>query len=131
MRCAGDPLISNPSQDRIVLTGLRAVGRHGVFPGERAAGQVFVVDAELSLDLAPAGTTDDLGLTVDYGRLADQLVAIVQGEPVNLIETLAERLARACLASPMVSSVMITVHKPHAPINQRFEDVAVSIRRCR
>jgi dihydroneopterin aldolase len=122
---------ANSSHDRIVLTGLRAIGRHGVFPGERTVGQVFIVDAELDLDLAPAGTTDDLGLTVDYGRLADQLVAIVQGEPVNLIETLAERLALACLNSPTVRSVMITVHKPHAPINQQFEDVAVSIRRYR
>lgn len=120
-----------PSGDRITLTGLRATGRHGVFPEERAGGQTFVVDVELELDLSAAGTTDDLASTVDYGRLADRLVAVVQGDPVDLIETLAERLARACLASPLVTATTVTVHKPEAPIKHQFEDVAVTVHRRR
>ena len=79
--------------DRITLTGLRVRGRHGVFPDERVHGQDFIVDVTLELDLAPAARSDALTDTVDYGELATRLAAIVGGEPVNLIETLAERLA--------------------------------------
>ena len=84
--------------DRIDLTGLRARGRHGVYDFERAQGQDFVVDAVLELDLGPAAATDDVTDTVHYGELAERLVAVVTGEPVNLIETLADRLLAVCLA---------------------------------
>jgi len=117
--------------DVIALTGLRARGRHGVLPAERELGQEFVVDAELALDLAPAAADDDLSRTVDYGALAGRLVAVVEGEPVDLIETLAQRLADVCLDDPKVTEVRITVHKPSAPIAFPFKDVAVSIRRTR
>ena len=79
--------------DRIELTGLRARGHHGVFDFERAQGQDFLVDVVLELDLGPAARSDEVTDTVHYGELAEALVAIVGGEPVNLIETLAERLA--------------------------------------
>jgi dihydroneopterin aldolase len=115
--------------DSITLTGLRARGRHGVLPAERELGQEFVVDARLGLDLGPAAARDDLSRTVDYGALAGTLVAIVEGDPVDLIETLADRLASACLADPKVTEVTITVHKPSAPIAFPFSDVAVSISR--
>lgn len=116
--------------DRIRLTGLRARGRHGVYDFERAAGQDFVVDVVLELDLRPAAATDDVRRTVHYGELADTLVEIVSGEPVNLIETLAERLAAACLATdPRVRACEVTVHKPQAPIRHEFTDVAVTLRR--
>ena len=82
------------------------------------AGQEFVVDAVLWLDTAPAAATDDLELTADYGAMADRLAAIVAGEPVALIETLADRLAAACLADAAVREVEITVHKPHAPVSR-------------
>ncbi len=117
--------------DRIVLTGLRARGRHGVYEVERTRGQDFVVDVELELDLAPAGRSDDVADTVHYGELADRLVEIVTGEPVNLIETLAERLAAACLADTRVRVATVTVHKPQAPIAHEFTDVAVTITRRR
>src|SRR5688572_4883894 len=115
--------------DRILLTGLRARGRHGVYDFERAQGQDFVVDVELELDLSAAAASDDVADTVHYGELAEQLVAIVTGEPVNLIETLAARLADACLADPRVVAVTVTVHKPQAPIPHEFGDVAVRLRR--
>lgn len=116
-----------PTGDRIALRGLRVRGFHGVFEHERRDGQDFVVDAVLALDLRPAAATDDLTQTVHYGELAEALAAIVTGEPVDLIETLAERLAAACLADPRVRSVELTVHKPQAPIALAFEDVAVTV----
>jgi dihydroneopterin aldolase len=117
--------------DRICLQGLRVRGRHGVFAHERADGQEFVVDATLFLDTAAAAAADDLVLTADYGTLADRLAAIVEGEPVALIETLAQRLVTACLADPVVTEAEVTVHKPQAPVRHRFTDVTVTIRRSR
>ncbi|MGI3784526.1 MAG: dihydroneopterin aldolase [Janthinobacterium lividum] len=118
-------------RDRIVLTGLRAWGRHGVFDHEREQGQHFVVDVALALDLSAASTSDDLRRTVDYGTLAEAVVADVQGEPLNLIEALAERIAQTCLRQPGVTEVEVTVHKPEAPITVAFTDVAVTLTRSR
>ncbi|WP_067606266.1 dihydroneopterin aldolase [Nocardiopsis listeri] len=115
--------------DRIALRGLRARGNHGVFDFERREGQDFVVDAVLYLDTSPAAVSDDVGDTVHYGLLADRLVAIVTGEPVNLIETLAERLAAECMVESLVEGVELTVHKPSAPIEHEFEDVSVTVTR--
>ncbi len=115
--------------DRIALTGLRVRGRHGVYDFEREQGQDFVVDAVLELDLRPAADSDEVTDTVHYGELADRLAAVLAGEPVNLIETLADRLAGECLADRRVRSVELTVHKPQAPIAQQFTDVAVTVRR--
>lgn len=123
--------VTGAAPDRIVLRGLRAVGHHGVFDHERRDGQEFRVDVALSVDTEKAGTSDDLLATVDYGALSSALVAVIQGEPVNLIETLAHRLAAACLADPLVADVEVTVHKPNAPIPHEFDDVAVTIRRAR
>ena len=117
--------------DRIVLTGLRARGRHGVYDFERVEGQDFVVDVTLELDLGPAARSDDVADTVHYGELAEKLVAIVTGEPVDLIETLADRLAAACLADHRVEAGTVTVHKPQAPIPHDFADVAVTMTRRR
>ncbi|MGC4876984.1 dihydroneopterin aldolase [Micromonospora sp. DT43] len=117
--------------DRIQLTGLRARGRHGVYDFERAQGQDFVVDAVLELDLAPAAASDDVTATVHYGELAERLVAVVTGEPVNLIETLADRLLAVCLADVRVVAATVTVHKPEAPVPHTFTDVAVTMTRTR
>jgi dihydroneopterin aldolase len=115
--------------DLISLTGLRARGRHGVYDFERARGQEFVVDVVLELDLATAAASDDVADTVHYGDLAERLIKIVEGDPVNLIETLADRLAAACLVGTGVSAATVTVHKPQAPIPHEFADVAVTLRR--
>lgn len=117
--------------DRVCLTGLRVRGRHGVYDFERAQGQDFVVDVVLDVDLAPAARSDDVADTVHYGELAERLAAIVAGEPVRLIETLADRLAAACLADPRVAAATVTVHKPQAPISLEFADVAVTLTRSR
>ncbi|HEY1639757.1 MAG TPA: dihydroneopterin aldolase [Streptosporangiaceae bacterium] len=117
------------SQDQISLLGLRAFGRHGVLDHERVNGQEFIVDAILTVDTRPAAAADDLTLTADYGTLAGRLADIVAGPPVALIETLAERLAAACLADPAVLGVQITVHKPHAPVTRQVADISVTIHR--
>ncbi len=117
--------------DTISLVGLRAHGRHGVYEFERAQGQDFVVDVTLELDLTVPAGSDDIADTVHYGELADHLVAIISGEPVNLIETLASRLLDACLSRALVGAATVTVHKPQAPIPHQFGDVAVTMRRQR
>jgi len=117
--------------DRISIVGLRVHGNHGVFPEERTAGQEFVIDAVLWLDAAAAAAADDLTLTADYGAIADRLAGIVAGPPVLLIETLADRLAVACLADVIVEEAEVTVHKPQAPVPQQFADIAVTVRRSR
>lgn len=115
--------------DRIEIIGLRVRGFHGVLPAERAEGQDFFVDAVLETDTAGPAATDDLDHTVDYAALSAALVAVVAGEPVDLIETLAERLAAVALAHPRVDAVEITVHKPQAPVGLPVEDIRVRIRR--
>jgi 7,8-dihydroneopterin aldolase/epimerase/oxygenase len=117
--------------DLIELRGLRARGFHGVYDFERSKGQDFVVDVTLEVDLGPAAASDDVADTVHYGHLAERLVAVVAGEPVNLIETLAQRLAAECLSDGRVAAASVTVHKPQAPIPHEFADVAVTVRRGR
>lgn len=119
------------SLDLITLTGLRVHGYHGVYDSERRDGQEFVIDAALELDTSVAAASDDLADTVNYGELAEALAAVVAGAPVNLLETLADRLMQVCLADPRVAAATVTVHKPHAPIALSFADVAVTVRRER
>ena len=117
--------------DRVALRGLKARGHHGVFPKERAEGQTFIVDLVLGLDTRPAAADDDLAKTVHYGIVAEEVVAVVEGEPVDLVETLAERIAQACLKHDLVQEVEVCVHKPDAPITVPFDDVTVTIIRSR
>ena len=117
--------------DRITLSGLRVRGFHGVYAEEREQGQDFVVDAILELDLTPAAASDDVADTVHYGELAERLASVIAGEPVALIETLAQRLIHECLRDSRVSAATVTVHKPQAPIPLTFADVSVTLRRER
>jgi 7,8-dihydroneopterin aldolase/epimerase/oxygenase len=117
--------------DRIALTGVRAHAYHGVYAFERERGQTFSVDAVLEVDMRAAAAGDDLDKTVNYAELAQRLHAVLTGEPVNLLETLAQQLADVCLADPLVDAVDITVHKPQAELGVPFDDVTVSIRRVR
>ena len=117
--------------DEITLTGLRVFGRHGVYDEERRVGQDFVVDVTLRLDTRRAAATDDVADTVHYGELAERIAAIVGGDPVDLLETLAARIADEVLTADLVRSVRVTVHKPDAPIPLAFDDVAVTIERER
>lgn len=117
--------------DEISLTGLTVFGRHGVYDHERADGQEFTIDLRLRLALDQAAASDDVHDTVHYGELAEKVAAVVAGEPVNLIETLAERIAVVALEDLRVQGVTVTVHKPHAPIPLTFTDVAVTVHRSR
>ncbi len=117
--------------DRITLTGLRIQAHHGVFDFERENGQEFVVDVTAWLDLAAASRADDLARTVNYGELAEEVTDAVATSPVDLIETVAERVANVVLSHTAVTVTEVTIHKPQAPISVPFCDVAVTIVRRR
>ena len=115
--------------DQLTLTGLRASAFHGVFDHERRDGQVFIIDVTVYLDLRAAAASDDLAATIHYGELAEEVVAAVESEPVDLIETVAERVAVIVLAHRAAQRVTVTLHKPSAPIAVPFADVSVTITR--
>lgn len=117
--------------DRITLTGLTVRGTHGVFEHERRDGQDFLVDITVWIDLADAARSDDLADTLHYGELAERAAAIVGGEPCDLIETVAGKVAEDVMADRRVHAVEVTIHKPSAPIPLSFADVAVTVRRSR
>jgi dihydroneopterin aldolase len=117
--------------DEIAVTGIRAFGFHGVYPDERRDGQEFVADVTLQLSTAAAAARDDVADTVHYGELAEEVAAILAGDPVDLLETLAQRIADAVLARERVQRVRVTLHKPSAPIPVPFRDVTVTITRGR
>jgi dihydroneopterin aldolase len=117
--------------DRIELRGLTVHGRHGVLEHERANGQDFVVDITVWIDLADAAASDDLAGTYDYAALAQLAAEVVAGPPRNLIETVGGEIADRVMADERVHAVEVVVHKPQAPIAQRFADVAVVVRRSR
>lgn len=113
--------------DIITITGIRSFGRHGVFDHERRDGQEFSVDVIARVDARAAAASDDLADSVDYGAMAQLAHDVLAGEPVNLIETVAERIAAGILAMPGVLGVEVTVHKPQAPIPVPFDDVSVTV----
>jgi 7,8-dihydroneopterin aldolase/epimerase/oxygenase len=113
------------------LRGLAVRGNHGVFDHERRAGQDFIVDITVWIDLAAAATSDDLADTIDYGGLAQRAADIIGGPARNLIETVAAELAEDVMADERVHAVEVVLHKPDAPIPLTFKDVAVVARRSR
>lgn len=117
--------------DELAITGIECYGHHGVFDFEKRVGQVFLIDLALGLDTAPAAASDDLRDTVDYGSLVGQVKAAVEHDPVDLIETLGQRIAEICLLDSRVEWARVTVHKPDAPIEATFSDVALTITRKR
>ena len=118
-------------EDRVTLTGLEVFAHHGVFDFERSEGQRFIVDVELTVDLAAAARSDALDRTVHYGDLATAVSRAVSSHPVDLIETVAERVARVGLGFPAAEVARVTVHKPDAPIDAAFGDVSVTVVRRR
>jgi dihydroneopterin aldolase len=115
--------------DELAVTGIECWGHHGVFAFERREGQAFMVDLVLGVDTAPAAASDDLQDTVDYGSLVATVKAAVEKDPVDLIETLAQRIADVCLTDVRVRWCRVTVHKPDAPIDATFSDVTLTITR--
>ncbi|WP_099332404.1 2-amino-4-hydroxy-6-hydroxymethyldihydropteridine diphosphokinase [Actinomyces minihominis] len=117
--------------DVITLSGLTAVGNHGVYDFERDGSQEFVADLTLYVDARKAAQSDDVADTVDYSKVAEDAVAVLSGPAVFLIETLASRLAEIALGYPGVHRAKVTVHKPMAPLEQQFTDVSVTVIRER
>ena len=120
-----------PATDRIRVTGITAIGHHGVFDHERRNGQTFIADVVLHVDTRAAAHTDRLEETADYGVLAEQVAAVLSGEPADLIETVAERVAAVAMAHHGVLGVDVVLHKPEAPVTVPFADVTVEIHRDR
>lgn len=117
--------------DQLSVTGIECFAHHGVFDFERREGQIFTIDLLLGFDTREAAASDDLAHTVDYGGLVAAVKAAVESDPVDLIETLVQRIADVCLSRNRVEWVEVTVHKPDAPIEAKFADVALTIRRQR
>ncbi|MEJ7832237.1 MAG: dihydroneopterin aldolase [Nocardioides sp.] len=117
--------------DEIAVRGIECFGHHGVFESEKRDGQTFVIDLALGVDTAPAASSDDLRDTVDYGSLVASVHAAVEEDPVDLIETLAQRIADVCLLDARVEWARVAVHKPDAPIETTFADVILTITRTR
>ncbi|WP_062077836.1 2-amino-4-hydroxy-6-hydroxymethyldihydropteridine diphosphokinase [Demequina globuliformis] len=115
--------------DQVAVKGIRVTGHHGVFDAERETGQLFFADVVAHVNTRAAGAGDDLARTVNYSDLADRTADVLAGEPIQLLEAVAERIARAALEFDGVQCVDVTVHKPQAPLHVEFQDVSVQIRR--
>lgn len=117
--------------DRIDLTGIEVYAKHGVQDHEQEKAQVFSVDVSAFTDLSVPGETDDLADALDYSTLALEIREVVGSESHKLIETVAANVADAIMSHPQVTKTVVTIHKPHAPIDLAFEDVSVTIERSR
>lgn len=119
-------------RDQISLVGIEAIGYHGVYPEERRDGQRFIADLTLIADLATPGASDKLEDATDYSIIAQRVHAQLTGEPVDLIERLADRIAQDVLANfPKIEEVTVTIHKPDAPVGLAIKDIAITITRSR
>ncbi|HEX5267564.1 MAG TPA: dihydroneopterin aldolase [Acidimicrobiales bacterium] len=117
--------------DRIELRGLRVVGTHGVLPEERARAQPFELDLDLEVDLGPAGASDDLHDTVDYGAIAEAAARVVGEESFELLEALAARVAGALLTDARVRAVTVSVRKLRPPVPVDLGSAGVRLTRSR
>ncbi len=115
--------------DRILITGLRELGIHGVLPEEQTRPQPFEVDVEMEVDVAEAGVSDALDDTVDYAAVAEAISRVVRSERYQLLEKLATRIAEVCRVDERVTRVVVTVRKLHPPVRAMVDHVAVSIER--
>ncbi len=115
--------------DRILISGLRAMGVHGVLPEEQVRPQPFEVDVELIVDVSAAGESDDLDDTVDYAAVCDAVNRIVSTEQYRLLERLASRIAEVCRADPRVVGAVVEVRKLHPPVYAMLDYVAVRVER--
>lgn len=118
--------------DKILLNGMEFYGYHGVFQEEKRLGQRYVVDVVLYTDLETAGKTDNIDDSIDYGEVFQLVKKIVEGEPKNLIEAVAETIAEKLLAKfNKLTACTVKVKKPNPPIAGNYESVAVQIYRER
>ncbi|WP_096441091.1 dihydroneopterin aldolase [Alteribacter populi] len=118
--------------DKVHIKGMEFYAYHGAFAEENKLGQRWYVDVSLDMDTKPAGTTDDLDKTVNYAEVYEQVKKTMEAEPVKLVETLCERIAKTLLATfSVVEACTIKVIKPDPPIPGHYDSVAVEIRRDR
>jgi dihydroneopterin aldolase len=118
--------------DRIVLADMRFEGRHGFHEWEQHESQPFEVDVELVLNLQPAGIDDDLGKTVDYGRVYEIARQVVESTTFRLLEALAEAISHEVLADfPGVEEVGVRVRKPRVRLGGPLAYAGVEIWRRR
>ncbi|MGH9169950.1 MAG: dihydroneopterin aldolase [Acidimicrobiales bacterium] len=115
--------------DRIVVKGIRAVGRHGVLPEETERAQPFEVDLEIDAALELAGRRDDIDVTVDYGEVISGVVSIVEAGGYQLLEALGAAIADFVLAHERVDGVVVEVRKLRPPLP--FDVGSVAVRLCR
>ena len=116
--------------DLISVTGLELWGHHGVFDQEKDTGQTFIIDVEVDIGDGSV-RSDDVSQTLNYAELIDRVEAVVAGPPVDLIETLAEKIASVVWEFDLARRVTVTVHKPDAPVSQSVADIAATITRNR
>ena len=120
------------SSDTIFVTGLLIHARHGVMPHEGKVGQRFVLDLELSLDLAAAARSDKVVDTVSYDRVVEIATKVFTARTYRLIEAAAGAVADATMTKfPRITAIRVTVRKPHAPIAAIFADAGVTVVRKR
>ncbi|OLC17418.1 MAG: dihydroneopterin aldolase [Candidatus Rokubacteria bacterium 13_1_40CM_69_27] len=117
--------------DKLLLDDVRFYGQHGTTKAEQALGAWFSVDAELSLDLAAAALSDDLGATVDYGQVAHRIVEIGTRNRVNLLERLASLIAEALLREFPTQEVRVRVRKLTPPLEGLVGTPGVELTRRR
>ena len=115
--------------DRILITGIRELGVHGVLPEEQTRPQPFEVDIQLVVDLAAAGKSDDLDDTVDYAAVCEAVSRVVSSEKYQLLERLAERIAEVCTSDPRVQGIVVEVRKVQPPVRAMLQHVGVRIER--
>jgi dihydroneopterin aldolase len=114
--------------DAIFLKGLQFYGYHGALPEENKIGQIFIVDITLSVDLTKAGISDDVLDTVHYGEVFEDAKAIMEGPPVNLLEHLAERIAKRINSHyNRVMETKVRITKKNPPIQGHYDGVGVEI----
>jgi len=115
--------------DQIAITGIRGFGYHGLFDSEKKSGQEFIVDIRIEADLSEACQSDQIGSTIDYGKVALRVKELIETGSFNLIERLAEVIAESVKQEFQAKFVEVTVHKPSAPVDLEFEDISVTIKR--
>jgi len=118
--------------DKLTIHDITFIGYHGALPEENVLGQPFITSLTFELDLRPAGISDDLGATIDYRTAIAVVEQVITGEPVKLIETIAERIVSRLLEElPLAIAVTVRLTKPRPPVPVNFAGATVQIRRER
>ena len=117
--------------DKIDVRGIEVFAKHGVLESEQIRAQVFKIDVTAFLDLSGPGASDDLNDTLDYGQLALDVREVVGSESHALIEKVAQSVVDVVMAHEAVERVVVTIHKPNAPVDMVFEDISVTVDRSR